>query len=85
MDFNSLVKSYEFHVFGKKTTICFMTLNNGYEVVGQSACVNPDDFNKEMGEEFAYEDAMGQVGKMVGYMMHEYGGERQRIDLDANK
>lgn len=30
-------------------TICILRLANGYEVVGQSSCVDPVNFDKELG------------------------------------
>lgn len=49
------------------TTICVLTLDNGHSVVGTSACVVPEKFNKEIGEKFAKEKAMNEVWALLGY------------------
>lgn len=46
---------------GEKTTICLLTLPNGYEVVGSSACVNPEDYSWELGCEYAKQDAYNKI------------------------
>ena len=35
---------------GTTTTICAIKMVNGFTVLGQSACVNPADFDQELGE-----------------------------------
>ena len=64
---DNYIKSVEYHVIGKKTTICLITTYNGFEIVGTSACVNPKDFDKELGEKYALEDAKNNLGKHIGF------------------
>lgn len=51
------------------TTICALTLTNGFTLVGKSACVNPEMFNEELGRKYAAEDAVRQVGEFIGWRM----------------
>ena len=49
------------------TTVCMITLDNGHTVIGSSACVVAEKFNREMGEKCAYEKAMDEVWALLGY------------------
>lgn len=68
----------EFHVIPSTTlTICILTLSNGFSVRGESACVDPANFNREKGEQYAYEDAFSKIWALEGYLLkqrlHELG------------
>ena len=54
-----------------RTTICQLTLENGFTVEGMSACVDVANYNKAMGEKYAYEDAINNVWKFEGYLLAE--------------
>lgn len=49
-------------------TVCVLELENGFNVVGQSAPVDPANFNKEIGQKVAYEQAFGKVWEFEGYL-----------------
>lgn len=51
------------------TTVCQLFMENGYVVLGTSACVNPANFNKATGEKFAYEDAINKAWPLEGYLL----------------
>ncbi len=62
----------EFHRIGGGTlTICVVTLANGFQVVGKSACAHPDNYNQELGEKIAYDDAFKQLWPLEGYLLRE--------------
>ena len=52
-------------------TICSITLNNGFSVRGESACVDPTIFDKDLGEKFAYKDAFDKIWQIEGYLLAE--------------
>lgn len=52
---------------GRKTTICVFILKNKFEIVGTSACVNPSDFDEEIGRQAAYEDAFKKLWDYEAY------------------
>jgi hypothetical protein len=54
---------------GKKTTICCLSLENGFEVIGESACVDPKNFNDELGKKYAYESAFNKLWELEGYRL----------------
>lgn len=58
----------QFTIMGEKTTICLITVYNGHEIIGTSACVDPKDFNSDVGEAFAYERALEEMNKFFGFL-----------------
>lgn len=54
-----------------RTTICQITLENGYTVEGQSACVSLENYNQHLGEKYAYENALEKVWALEGYLLAE--------------
>lgn len=54
-----------------RTTICQLTLENGYTVNGQSACVDIENFDASLGRHYAKEDAIRQIWPLEGYLLAE--------------
>ena len=54
-----------------RTTVCQLTLENGYTVEGYSACVDPAEFNLNLGRKYAFEDAMAKIWPLEGYLLAE--------------
>ncbi len=52
-------------------TICILTMNNGFTVIGKSAPASPENFDAEKGKRFAYEDAIKQLWPLEGYALRE--------------
>jgi len=52
-------------------TICYLTLENGFTVTGQSACAHPDNYNQELGEKIAYDNAFREIWPLEGYLLKE--------------
>lgn len=53
------------------TTVCQLFMENGYVILGTSACVDPAKFNKALGEKYAYEDAINKAWPLEGYLLAE--------------
>lgn len=53
------------------TTICQLILNNGFSVLGSSACVDPANFNLQMGRDIAFKNAQDKVWELEGYLLKE--------------
>ena len=67
----------QFHVFpGTVTTVCWMTLQNGYTVIGKSAPASPENFNAELGRKIARDDARNQIWALEGYLLRSRLAER---------
>lgn len=52
-------------------TVCTLTLSNGFEVVGQSACANKKNFDPDLGKKLAYDDAVNKIWMLEGYLLRE--------------
>ena len=52
-------------------TLCNITLKNGYSVRGESACVDPRNFNVEIGKGLAYKQAFDNLWPLEGYLLAE--------------
>lgn len=48
-------------------TICILTLKNGFNLIGHSACLNKEDFNPEIGNSVAKANAINQLWQLEGY------------------
>jgi len=60
----------QYYVFPDTTlTVCALTLKNGYQVVGESACASPQNFNAEIGRKIARENARGKIWALEGYRL----------------
>lgn len=55
----------------KRTTVCQLTLKNGYTVEGYSACVDARNFNKELGEKYSREQAEEKIWPLLGFLLAE--------------
>ena len=53
-------------------TICIIVLKNGYALQGMSAPADPENFNEQLGQEYAYEDAMKKLWPLEAYVMRDY-------------
>jgi len=58
-------------------TICVLVLKNGFTVVGKSACASAANFDVDVGEKVARQDAVNQIWALEGYLLkqrlHEAG------------
>lgn len=52
-------------------TICIIILENGFKVEGVSACVDPANYNEDIGRECAYENAFNKIWELEGYMLRQ--------------
>lgn len=52
-------------------TICIIILENGFKVEGVSACVDPANYNEEVGRNCAYENAFEKIWEIEGYLLRQ--------------
>jgi Phage protein (N4 Gp49/phage Sf6 gene 66) family len=67
----SRIASTDFTRLAGTVTICSITLDNGYSVRGESACVNPENYNQQIGEKIAYDQAFGKLWPLFGFLLAE--------------
>lgn len=54
------------------TTVCQIHLKNGWMEIGHSACVDPANFNKEVGEQWAYKNAFNKLWPLFGFLLRQH-------------
>jgi hypothetical protein len=59
------------HFAGTTTTVCCLVLDNGMTAVGSSGCVDPSEFNAQMGRDIARRDAFGKAWAFMGFRLAE--------------
>jgi hypothetical protein len=68
----SIIKDVQFEYRPESAlTICIMTLRNGFNVIGHSAAVSPENYRKEIGEVVARKNAFEQIWQLEGYLLKE--------------
>lgn len=56
---------------GTSLTVCVLTLQNGYHVVGYSAAASPENFDAEIGRKLARDKARENIWALEGYLLRE--------------
>lgn len=56
---------------GETVTHCRIVLDNGFSVSGESACVNAENYNQEIGEKISYDNAFRQLWPLFGFLLAE--------------
>ncbi|HEC41832.1 hypothetical protein LCGC14_1347960 [marine sediment metagenome] len=54
---------------GKKMTVCHLTLQDGFEVIGVAGCVDPDNYDIVIGNKIAREKALDKVWQHLGSIL----------------
>lgn len=70
---NGLLDSSETqeHTFRGKELVVSYKLPNGFTICGRGACVDPANFDVEIGRKVAREDAENQLWKLEGYLLQQ--------------
>ena len=53
-------------------TLCLVVMKNGFTVIGKAAPASPENFNRDLGRKFAYEDAVRQIWPLMGYALRDH-------------
>lgn len=61
----------------KLLTFCVLVLRNGFTVVGKSACASPENFDREVGERVARDNAEREIWPLLGYALKEQLSKEQ--------
>ena len=68
---DAIAKVNYFRVDDTNCIICNITLDNGFTVRGESTCVSRENFDKELGEKIAYDNARNKLWEFMGFLLHE--------------
>lgn len=66
-----------------RTTICQLTMENGFTVRGESSCVSIENFNKALGEEYSHKSALDKAWAFEGYLLAEDRHRESRGDTNT--
>lgn len=68
-----------YYVFPNTTvTICCLTLRNGFNVTGESACASPSNFDETIGRKLARQQAREKIWMLEGYVLKDRLHNRQQ-------
>lgn len=77
-DIDNAIYATDYHVFpGSQVTVCCITLRNGFNTVGESACASPENFDFELGKKIAFRNAREKIWALEGYLL------KDRLWLDS--
>lgn len=65
------VKSVQFFKLSPKKTVCLLTFNNGFDVIGESGCVNPAHYRADIGSKYALHTAVDKASQIIAYQEQE--------------
>lgn len=79
----------QYHIFpGTTVTVCCLTLQNGFCVIGHSAAASPENFDIDIGMKIAREDARQNIWPLEGYLLrqrlHEHKIMREQDAAEAS-
>jgi len=66
---NDFIKNYDIKQWGNKTTVVHATLANGFIITESSSCVDPANFNIDVGASICKERIQNQVWQMLGFLL----------------
>lgn len=52
-------------------TICLIVMKNGFTIVGKSAPASPENFDRDLGRKFAYDDGVRQIWPLMGFALRD--------------
>lgn len=67
---------------GAKTTLVVVTLPNGFELIESSSCVDPKNFDLEIGREIAIKKIMAKLWLLEGYLLQDKQSLLQDFDFN---
>lgn len=69
-DVEGEIAAVDYAVFGTMT-ICVLTLQNSFQVCGESACADPRNFDKELGQKIAKQNATQKIWPLLGFRLKD--------------
>lgn len=66
-------------------TVCVLTLANGFTVTGESACADLKNFNQEIGQRLAKENATNKIWPLLGFELKSKVDQIQKAGKPSGK
>lgn len=70
-DIEAVIVKEEYASYGNKLTVCILTLRNGFILAETAGCVDPANFDEEVGKRIARENAVNKIWELEGYLLQE--------------
>ncbi len=67
----SEIKEVEYNRLGGTITHCTIHTKSGFTFTGESACVDPNNFNEEIGKQVSYDNAFEKMWMPYGFWLHK--------------
>ena len=67
----SEIKEVQYQRLSGTITHCTIHTKSGFTFTGESACVDPNNFNQEIGEQVAYDNAFEKMWLPYGFWLHK--------------
>lgn len=67
----SRIAGTTYHRITETVIICNIQLDNGYSVIGKSACVNAENFDQQIGERISFDNAFRELWPLFGFLLAE--------------
>jgi len=61
--------TFQIEMYGNKTTVVVATLPNGFIIVESSSCVDPQNYNHDLGEKLCKERIKDKIWAFEGYLL----------------
>lgn len=68
-DVNAFISEATLKKVGEKTCLVVATLRNGFELMGASACVSPENYNDSIGYECCMKHIRDDIYKCLGFVL----------------
>ena len=68
---DEVIVNESYHSLTDVLTVCVLTLRNGFTVTGESACASPANYNEEIGNKIAKENAREKIWVLEGYLLKQ--------------
>lgn len=70
---DAVIDHVDFHIFEQSClTVCCITLKNGWNVTGESACISPENFDKDVGRRISRKNAREKIWALEGYLLKQH-------------
>lgn len=69
------IANVEYHRLSGTLTVCVITNKDGFTFTGESACVDPKNFDEKIGQEIAYANAFEKMWMPYGFWLHKKRAE----------
>jgi hypothetical protein len=66
-------------------TFCVLVLRNGFTVTGESACASPENFDAEVGQRIARQNAVNKIWPLMGYELRTRLAELNELNEFVNR